>query len=123
MRTIEFTPMFPTSTAGHGGVVSSNRRNGSGQGRPSNNKRVACGICGFTGTNLNHHNKTGGDFEGNGAGGVVTKTAADSNGGPHGDQTYNVGAGCPLCFSSNYVGRKSIKKEPNHKKPSGFEKL
>lgn len=119
-----FVPMFPTPTAGNGRVVASNRRNGAAQGRPSPNKRVSCGACGFAGTDLTKHGNTGGDYNGDGAGGTVTKTAANSDGGPHGDQAYRRGAGCPLCFSPNYAVRMVGKADDVRRAlPHGFEKL
>ena len=101
--------MWPNESAGDGRVRSNNVNDGSGQGKGAFKKKVACRQCGFM-LDYQRDDHSGGDENGSGAGGGVTKSeeTVTLTGGTTmtenvGDQDFRKGAGCPLCFSKNGV--------------------
>lgn len=96
-----FAELWPSETAGDGRVRAPYLKREDGQGGARLRRRVGCRHCGFPGADLDRHDSSGGSLAGNGAGGSVTE---QSNG--DGDQAYNSGGGCPMCFSKNYAGSK-----------------
>ena len=52
------------------------------------------------------HDNSGGSLDGSGAGGTISLQSNGSGTQQDGDgnQTYNAGGGCPLCFSKHYKG-------------------
>ena len=99
--------LFPTETAGSGEVLPQYRKLTDGQGNGLKLRRVSCRQCGFPGCDLYKHDSSGGSLDGNGAGGAVSLQSNGSGAQQDGDgnQTYNKGAGCPMCFTKNYYGR------------------
>jgi hypothetical protein len=103
----EFEDLWPSETKGDGRVVANNARTGAAQGKANFTRKAHCQMCGYP-VDLNANDHSGGSPDGNGAGGVVTKSVASAtlpNGTVHteavGSQAYNKGAGCPMCFSKN----------------------
>jgi len=96
-----FAPMFPTPTAGDGMLRPNNARPGKHQpdARPSQKRKVHCKNCGFL-ADLSRDSNDGGNLDPTGAGGDITKVA-DGRGNKAGEQAFNQGSGCPLCFSKN----------------------
>ncbi len=86
---------IPSSTARDGKVRPNSARDASGQGKGSPKEMVHCKQCGFV-FDKNKVVHTGGNQEGNGGYGPVTKY---SDG--HGEQVVNKNAGCPLCGTKN----------------------
>lgn len=109
---VEFEDFFPYESRGDGKMRGNNIRDGSAQGKGSFIRKVSCRICGFM-TDINKNDHSGGSIDGNGAGGLITTatatwtlpngTVAKEN---YGSQVYNVGSGCPLCFSKNSTSQR-----------------
>ena len=116
-----FDDIFPTETKGDGRIRSNNRNDGSAQGKASFKKKVPCRQCGFM-LDYSRDDHSGGDLDGDGAGGGVTKTeeTVTLTGGVTmtenvGDQDFRKGAGCPLCFSKNGVS--AVEKDVTQAEP------
>lgn len=90
--------MFPTPTQGDGRVRPAYRKTTDGQGRSVSTRRVSCGVCGFTGADLNRDDHSGGTLDGSGALGPITQQGS----GADGNQAFRNGGGCGLCGSKNY---------------------
>lgn len=98
--------IFPTETQGDGRIRRQYLKAFDGQGGGVKTRRVSCRICGFPGADLVQHDNSGGSLAGDGAGGAISLQSdgeGDQQGGD-GNQTYNRGGGCPLCFSKNFHG-------------------
>ena len=97
---------FPSETVGTGSILPQYRKINDGQGGGLKLRRVSCKICGFPGADLVRHDHSGGSLDGNGAGGSISLQSNGSGTQQSGDgnQTYNKGAGCPMCFSRNFYG-------------------
>jgi len=105
-------PLTPTPTAGDGRERPNSAKTGRGQGRAPSRRMAHCPLCGFVYDKAKTRHE-GGTFEGNGAGGAITKktvTGTLLNGettiDKYGEQGYNKGGGCPLCFGTNLKPRK-----------------
>lgn len=103
----DFEALWPSESRGDGSIKANNRETGAAQGRGSLKRKVSCKQCGYLfDTSVSLHD--GGSMDGNGGGGTITKTsttytnsAGVSVSFDYGDQAFNPGGGCPLCFSRN----------------------
>lgn len=133
-----FSDSFPTETRGDGLARPNNTRTGAAQGKGGWRRKVRCQQCGFL-VNIQQVDYSGGSLDGQGAGGVVNKSAdvgtmnngdttdsgmTDDVGNPNthqvGDQALRKGAGCPFCFSKNSSKVKNYVQAPTPRPKVGF---